>query len=106
MIAALPVGAPAFLAVPLACLLGLSAFAWTGILGTLVIESIGRHSAATAIALVFAIGSPGALLGPPLFGLIVDQTGSYRLAWLATAIPVAVGLLALRRVAEHPSPAT
>ena len=101
--AALPPGAPPALALPLAVLLGLSAFAWTGILGTLVIETVGRQSAATAIALVSAIGSPGSLIGPPLFGLLVDQTGSYRVAWLATALPVAAGLLALRRVAEHPS---
>lgn len=101
--AALPPGAPSSIALPLACALGLSAFAWTGILGTLVIESIGRHSAATAIALVTALGSPGSLVGPPLFGFIVDQTGSYRLAWLATAVPVAAGLLALRRVGEHPA---
>jgi predicted MFS family arabinose efflux permease len=104
--AALPPGAPATVALPLAfalaCLLGVSAFAWTGILGTLVIESVGRHSAATAIAVVSALGSPGSLVGPPLFGLIVDQTGSYRLAWLAVAAPVAAGLLALRRVGEQP----
>jgi predicted MFS family arabinose efflux permease len=105
--AALPPGAPAAVALPLAfalaCLLGVSAFAWTGILGTLVIESVGRHSAATAIAVVSALGSPGSLVGPPLFGLIVDQTGSYRLAWLAVAAPVAAGLLALRRVGEQPA---
>jgi predicted MFS family arabinose efflux permease len=100
--AALPGNAPWPFALVLAMLLGVSAFAWTGVLGTLVIETAGRESPASAIALVTAVGAPGSLLGPPLFGLIVDQTGSYRIAWLAVALVVALGLLAIRQVAERP----
>lgn len=101
--AALPPGAPLLLAIGLAVLLGVSAFAWAGVLGTLVIETAGRESAATAIALVSVIGSPGSLLAPPLFGFIVDQTGSYQVAWLAACLVVSTGLLAVSRVAERPA---
>lgn len=100
--AALPGYAPWPFAVVLAVLLGISAFAWTGVLGTFVIETAGRESPASAIALVTAIGAPGSLLGAPLFGTIVDRTGSYQLAWLAVAVVVAFGLVAIRQVTERP----
>lgn len=98
--AALPRGAPPAIAVVLAILLGVSAFSWTGILGTLVIELAGQSSAATAVAWVHVLGGAGSLLGPPLFGLIVDQTGSYSLAWLFAAAVVTLGLIATFRVRE------
>ncbi|MCC7104255.1 MAG: MFS transporter [Chloroflexi bacterium] len=101
MAAAMPPDAPWLYALVLAALLGASAFGWTGVLGTLVIETAGRGPAATAVALVSTLGSPGSVLGPPIFGFIVDQTGSYRAAWLSAAGVVCLGLLALARVSER-----
>ncbi len=90
--AALPRGAPTALAVGLAILLGLTAFSWTGIYGTLTIEIAGRASAASAVAWVHVLGGVGSLGGAPLFGYLVDRTGSYRVAWLAAALAVAHGV--------------
>ena len=104
MAAALPSGAPLGLAVALAILLGLSAFSWTGMYGTLTIELAGSASAASAVAWVHLLGGVGSLGGPPLFGYLVDHTGSYRIAWLAAALAVLVGLmatLALREGIDH-----
>lgn len=98
--ALLPREAPAALAVVLAALLGFSAFSWTGVYGTLVIESAGRASAATAVAWVHVLGGAGSLFGPPLFGLIVDRTGTFQPAWLFAAAAVGIGLLATSRVRE------
>src|SRR5262249_29129523 len=50
--AAMPHQTPLVFAVGLAVLFGASAFAWTGVLGTLVIEIAGRESAGSAISLV------------------------------------------------------
>jgi hypothetical protein len=36
--------------------------------------------------------------------LIIDHTGSYRLGWLAVALVVAVGVVAIRQVTERPHP--
>ncbi|HEV8711627.1 MAG TPA: MFS transporter [Candidatus Binatia bacterium] len=98
--AALPRQTPWFLAVGLAVLLGSSAFAWTGVLGTLVIETAGRESAGSAISLVQVLATPAALLGPPFFGFLTDQTGTYRAAWLALALAGTLGLVAVYRVTE------
>lgn len=98
----LPPEAPVVLVGGLVVVLGASSFAWTGIVGTLAIENAGRESAGTALALVQVIGNPAALLGPPLFGLLADRTGTYRVAWLIVAGVVALGLVGWRRVTERP----
>lgn len=96
----LPGGAPFWLAAVMAALLGVSAFAWTAIVGALTIESAGRESAGTAMAMLTVLGSPGQLVGPPLFGLLRDLTGSYQIPWLALVGVALVGLLAISRVRE------
>jgi MFS transporter, ACS family, aldohexuronate transporter len=104
MAAALPRGAPLGAAIALAVLLGVSAFSWTGMYGTLAIELAGSASAASAVAWVHMLGGVGSLGGPPLFGYLVDHTGSYRIAWLAAALAVLGGLaatLALREGIER-----
>jgi len=101
--AALPAGAPLGLAIALAVLLGLSAFSWTGMYGTLAIELAGSASAASAVAWVHVLGGVGSLGGAPLFGYLVDHTGSYRVAWLAVALAVLVGLIAALALREGPA---
>lgn len=98
--ALLPGGSPFWLAAVLAALLGVSAFAWTAIVGALTIESAGRESAGTAMAMLTVLGSPGQLVGPPLFGLLRDLTGSYQIPWLALVGVALVGLAAVSRVRE------
>lgn len=98
--AALPGGSPPWTGLALAVLVGLSAFSWTGLYGTVTIELAGRSSAASAVAWVHMLGGVGSLGGAPMFGFIVDRTGSYRIAWLAAAAAVLVGLVATYRLRE------
>jgi sugar phosphate permease len=91
--AALPAHASPGLAVLLAIMIGFTAFSWTGIYGTLAIELAGRASAASSVAWVHLLGGVGSLGAAPLFGFIVDRTGSYRIAWLVAAVAVLVGLV-------------
>lgn len=98
--ALMPSHTPLLLVGGLAILLGISAFAWTGILGTLVIETVGAESAGSAISLVQGLSMPATLLAPPLFGLLTDVTGSYRVSWLVLMLISMVGLLTLRWVTE------
>jgi predicted MFS family arabinose efflux permease len=100
MAAALPAGAPLGLTIALAILLGLSAFSWTGMYGTLAIELAGSASAASAVAWVHVLGGVGSLGGAPLFGYLVDHTGSYRVAWLAVALAVLVWFIATLALRE------
>jgi predicted MFS family arabinose efflux permease len=46
------------------------------------------------------LGGVGSLGGAPLFGFVVDHTGSYRMGWLAAAAAVLVGFVATCRLRE------
>jgi len=46
--------------------------------------------------------SHGVTLGPPVFGACVEWAGGYRGPWLGLALTMAVGLLVLALVREHP----
>ena len=98
---------PAAVLPALAVALGIAAFGWVGLYFALVAEIGGARSAGllTGLAVIFAWG--GILIGPPLFGLLVDLTDSYRLAWLAlaaAAVTVAVTLPRLQPLV-HRDPA-
>lgn len=98
--AAMPQQTPLVLVTGFAVLLGASAFAWTGVVGTLVIETAGRESAGSAISVVQVLATPASLLGPPLFGLLTDWAGTYRVAWLVLALVGTLGFVAVRQVTE------
>lgn len=98
--AAMPQQTPLVLVIGFAVLLGASAFAWTGVVGTLVIETAGRESAGSAISVVQVLATPASLLGPPLFGLLTDWAGTYRVAWLVLALVGTLGFVAVRQVTE------
>ena len=78
-------------------LLGLGAVGWGGLFGTLAGEIGGRAAAGQVAGFTAAGVNVGVLFGPPLFGLIVDRSGSYGTAWamLAVASVVAAGCVAL-----------
>jgi len=67
---------------PILFVLGVTAIGWGGLNLTLVGEMAGVELAGRVTSIVSLIVSGGVALGPPLFGYIVDTTGSYQLAWL------------------------
>jgi MFS transporter, ACS family, aldohexuronate transporter len=81
-------------------LFGVSAFAWTGILGTLVIEIAGPESAGSAVSMVQVLSAPATLLAPPLFGLLADLSGAYHISWLVLTLIGTIGLITVRWVEE------
>jgi MFS family permease len=88
----------------LAVAVGVAAFGWVGLYFALVAEIGGARSAGllTGLAVIFSWG--GILIGPPLFGLLLDVTDSYRLAWLALAaiaLVVATTLPRLRPLVQR-----
>jgi MFS family permease len=54
----------------------------------------GTQRMGTALGVLYTSGGIGAMVGPPLFGSIVDRTGSYHLA-IAAAFAVALASFAL-----------
>jgi sugar phosphate permease len=89
--------APAVLPV-LAFTVGIAAFGWVGLYLALVAEIGGTRASGllTGLAVIFSWG--GILIGPPLFGLLLDVTDSYRLAWLALAATASVVAVTLPRL--------
>src|SRR6267143_2035582 len=68
---------------------GVGAFGWVGLYFALVAEIGGARYAGLLTGVAVGFAWSGVLIGPPVFGLLVDRTGSYAWPWLALA---AVGL--------------
>ena len=80
-------------------LIGLSVLGRHGVSMIFVAELGGKDLAGTAAGVLATIAYLGIIIGPPVFGYIVDRTGSYSLAWFVFAIAsaLATGILLLIR---------
>jgi MFS family permease len=89
---------PGPLAVPLAFVAGAAAFGWVGLYFALVAEIGGpRHAGLlTGVATVFAWG--GVLIGPPMFGFLLEATDGYAWPWLILAVITFLVALVLPRL--------
>jgi len=86
---------------PILFLFGMVAIGWGGLYSALAGELAGKEMAGTvAGASAFALVT-GAMAGPPIFGYIVDTTGSYQIAWLAMALSGAISMGLMSQVREH-----
>ena len=77
---------------------GASAIGWNGINMTFVAELAGRQASATAAGLNLTASYLGIVVFPPVFGLLVDTTGSYSTAFYAGAAASLLALLLLWQV--------
>ncbi len=84
----------------LAAVLGVLVLGWNAVYTIFMPELAGKELAGSAVGLGFTIVQIGSVLGPPLFGYIVDVTGDYRWGWRALALGVAVGTGLLPLVKE------
>lgn len=71
--------------------LGLSLLGWNGVYVSVIADSVPNRAAATAIGAGLTFTNVGSLAIPPLFGLAIDLSGSYRIFWLSLAGWVALG---------------
>lgn len=88
----------------LASLAGAGAFGWVGLYLALVAEVGGARYTGLLTGVAVAFAWTGVLVGPPIFGLILDATGSYRLPWLllaAEALGVAAALASLKPLVKR-----
>ncbi|MFN8635423.1 MAG: MFS transporter [Chloroflexota bacterium] len=74
---------------------GVSAIGWNGINMLFVAEIAGRRASATAAGLNLTCSYLGIMVGPPIFGLLVDMTGSYTTAFYVGAGASLASLLLL-----------
>ena len=79
---------------------GFSAFGFTAVYITLLAELVGKEQAATAVGLGLSINGIGIIIGPPLFGFIVDATNTYTYSWSMIGLIAAVGGILMLRTPE------
>ncbi len=101
LLAWLPAGASLGLVVLVVAICGLSTVGWNGIYITLLAELGPPGFQARSVGLGMTLGQPGIVLGPWLFGVLVDRTGSFRLGWTVVACGLFVALLAIGLVRER-----
>ena len=86
---------------PVLFLMGMGGIGFGGIFLTLMSEFGGRYGAGKAAGLGGTVSMGGIILGPVVFGHIVDTSGSYELAWLSSAFVAALCVLLLLFVKEE-----
>jgi ACS family hexuronate transporter-like MFS transporter len=93
----LPQHTPTFILEALIVVYGLSGLSWGGLYQTLSVEVAGQGAAGVGIGITVSLMYAGTTATAPLFGHVVDMTGSYTLAWglLILWLGVGVGFLNL-----------
>ena len=94
LVAFLPTGTPFWLMVPITVVFGFCNSGFNGIWMNAATELVPREQSGMASGFSIMLGSWGVIVGPPLFGWIVDSTGTFSSGWLfLTAVMVAVTIL-------------
>lgn len=84
-----------------ASLAGAGSIGFNGTAILLRAELAGKGLEATSTGMGMAISAWGVVVGPPLFGLIVDRTGSYGIAWQIMSAVILTATVLLRFVNEQ-----
>lgn len=91
----LPGGAPLGIVLPLIFLAGVCLVGYQGVSYALIAEIAGQGRTGAALGIVITFNAVGTIIGTPLFGYLVDVTGSYAIAWQALAAVILTGILSL-----------
>ncbi len=86
---------PPYLLLLIVFLAGLCIVGYQGVSYALIGELAGTTQTGVAMGLMITVNAAAATLGTPLFGYIVDQTGSYAVAWRSLAAAIALGCVGL-----------
>ena len=97
----LPQGSPSWVIIPICLLLGFTGIGWGGLHLTLVGEFAGRELAGTVIGVSTVFVMIANIAGVPVFGYILDTTGSYRIAWQFLAVMAILAAVLLLFVREE-----
>jgi len=86
-----------YLVLLLAVGLGITIASYAGLMQTISVEAVEPRLAGSAVGYNMIGTHRGAIIGPPIFGALVDATGGYTGSWLLTAAVVGCGVLLLAR---------
>jgi ACS family hexuronate transporter-like MFS transporter len=88
--AILPPRLSLWILVPMILLFGFCISGFNGVWMNFAAESVPRKYAGIASGFSLSVGSLGVIFAPPIFGAIVDLTGSYTFSWLFIALDMLV----------------
>jgi sugar phosphate permease len=91
----LPAETPVAVTLLIVMLAGLCIVGYQGVSYTLIGELAGTSRTGAAMGLMITVNAAAATVGTPLFGYIVDRTGSYPVAWQTLAAAIALGCAGL-----------
>ncbi|MRG84854.1 MFS transporter [Salinibacillus xinjiangensis] len=91
----LPENISLLLIFPFVALFGFCITGFNGMWMNSASETVSKDKAGTATGFSLMLGSLGVVFGPPIFGGIVDRSGSYTYAWLFLAFLMVVVTLIL-----------
>ena len=74
---------------------GVCIVGYQGVSYALIGEIAGKAKTGTGLGMMITINAGAATLGTPIFGYIVDRTGSYPIAWQVLDAGIAIGMLAM-----------
>lgn len=80
---------------------GLAALGWGGLFLALTAELAGKELSGVATGFGLTLTCVGIMVGPPVFGLIVDRTGSYELAWTFVSVCAGAGTAIFSLIREE-----
>lgn len=94
-VAVLPAHTPFWAMVPVTIIFGFCVSGFNGIWMNVATELVPREQAGAASGFSIMVGSWGTIIGPPLFGFIVDKTGDFSFGWLFLSLIMVVVMVLL-----------
>ena len=90
------------LLLPILFLAGVSLVGYQGVSYALIGEISGKARTGAGLGMMITINAGAATVGTPVFGYIVDRTGSYAFAWQILAGAIIVGIAAVALLLKEP----
>jgi sugar phosphate permease len=92
----------AYVLLPILFLAGVSIVGYQGVSYALIGEISGKARTGAGLGMMITINAAAATVGTPVFGYVVDRTGSYSVAWQMIAAAVTVGIIAVSFLLREP----
>lgn len=93
-------GSPGWLVAVVSLLFGMSAMGWNAIFVALVMKMGGKEQGGTVLGFYLSVMQSGILIFPPLFGYVIDLTGTYRYSWLAMSLLIVLATILVQKIRE------
>jgi ACS family hexuronate transporter-like MFS transporter len=91
-----------YLLLPILFVAGVTIVGYQGVSYALIGEIAGKSRTGAGLGMMITINAGAATLGTPMFGYIVDTTGSYVIGWQVLAATICVGVLGLAILLKEP----